>query len=440
MNYIYKFLSYLIIIFIYHFATAQLININPDPNGTPWIAGGFKVPSEYEMTFIRNIPELKPSNNYKFKTLPSWTDNSANMYFRPVISQIGGSCAQVSGIGYNFTYELCFRRNLPANSTLNQYPPHYTFNFLNDGNNNNGSSYFSGWDIIKSSGCPNVADYGTVTSPNIRWMNGYQKYYNGMQNKITDYFKIYVGNPEGLNLLKNYLHNHLEGASVGGLVNFSAGVSSYTIRALPPNTHQGGLAVIIKFGTEVDHAMTFVGYDDSIRYDFNNDGKYTNNTDINGDGIVDMKDWEIGGLLIANSWGTSWGFQGKCYMMYKLLAEPVYNGGIWENTVYGIHVRKEYTPLLACKIVLKHNSRKQIRITAGSSPDVNATQASYLLSFPLFKNQGGDFYMQGGTTDDDKTLEFGLDITPLLSNLQNNQPSKFFLYVDEDDPNGSGQG
>ena len=33
--------------------------------------------------------------------------------------------------------------------------------------------------------------------------------------------------------------------------------------------------------------MTIVGYNDSIRFDYNGDGKYTNDVDQNEDGIID---------------------------------------------------------------------------------------------------------------------------------------------------------
>ena len=38
------------------------------------------------------------------------------------------------------------------------------------------------------------------------------------------------------------------------------------------------------------------------------------------------------------------------------------------------------------------------------------------------------------------TLEIGLDVTPLLSHLLSNQSAKFFLMVDEVDPNSTGAG
>jgi hypothetical protein len=200
------------------------------------------------------------------------------------------------------------------------------------------------------------------------------------------------------------------------------------------------MKVITKWGYEVDHAMTIVGYDDEIRYDFNGDGLYTNDIDINHDNIIDMRDWEIGGLIVANSWGDSWGNFGKCYMMYKLLAESNNFGGIWNNTVYGIKVRTDYSPFLTYKITIKHNSRQQIRITAGSSPDINAIKPSFTMSFPIFNYQGGNLNMPGGSNNSGQTIEIGLDVTPLLSNLQNNQAAKFFLMVDENDPDGKGLG
>ena len=39
-------------------------------------------------------------------SLPPAVDNSALAAFPPIINQKGGSCAQASGIGYMFTYEV----------------------------------------------------------------------------------------------------------------------------------------------------------------------------------------------------------------------------------------------------------------------------------------------------------------------------------------------
>jgi C1A family cysteine protease len=59
-----------------------------------------------------------------------------------------------------------------------------------------------------------------------------------------------------------------------------------TYRWIPQDQYGPRRRMIISWSDPVDHAMTFVGYDDSIRYDFNNDGKCTNDIDITGDSIV----------------------------------------------------------------------------------------------------------------------------------------------------------
>jgi len=48
--------------------------------------------------------------------------------------------------------------------------------------------------------------------------------------------------------------------------------------------------------------------------------------------------------------------------------------------------------------------------------------------------------MQGGDGESDMDIEIGLDITPLIGSTIQGKPSKFFLLVDEDDPDNFGEG
>jgi hypothetical protein len=48
--------------------------------------------------------------------------------------------------------------------------------------------------------------------------------------------------------------------------------------------------------------------------------------------------------------------------------------------------------------------------------------------------------MQGGNTEADKTIEFGLDLAPLINQINNGQTAKFFLQVQENDPSGVSTG
>jgi hypothetical protein len=434
------FFSLLIALFLVQISFAQNQNINPDPNGEPWIVGGLRelTPDDYQM--LARVPEWKPENPVHTENLPLQVDNTVNEWFRPIFSQSGGSCGQASGVGYNFTYEIDYERQVPANIPQNQYPTHYTWNFLNGGVGN-GSWYFDGWMIIRESGCPTIYDYGGMAyGGESRWMSGYDLYYSAMHNRTLDFWTIDVSTREGLETLKQWLWSRDGGTLPGGLANFGAGIGAATQGYLPAGTHNGGQPVITQWGNTADHAMTFVGYDDEIVYDFNNDGQYTDDIDINGDGEVDLRDCEIGGLLMANSWGSGWGMSGKAWVMYKLLADPIEVGGIWANAVHLVQAKAEAAPLLTFKTTITHTSRNKLKIMCGVAADPEAQQPEYARSFPMFNHQGGDFYMQGGNSNQDKTIEIGLDITDLLTYIEPGEEARFFLQIVEQDPYGVGNG
>jgi len=67
-----------------------------------------------------------------------------------------------------------------------------------------------------------------------------------------------------------------------------------------PGTPEAGKEFVYAWGTSGDHALTIVGYNDDVRFDWNDDVEYTNDEDINDDGKVNMWDWEIGAVKIAN--------------------------------------------------------------------------------------------------------------------------------------------
>jgi len=388
--------------------------------------------ADYEK--LAKIPRITTPATLKGRDLPLSVNNSTQPYFRSIFNQNGGSCGQTSGISYLFTYEIDLLRGVPANTTANQYPSHYTWNFLNEGTGQ-GSWYWDGWDIVKN-GIPNVADYGgSQWSLGQRgWLSDFEAYKNGFEQQVDDYFVIETDTPEGIETLKGWIYDHNQGNDeVGGLAAFAAGASGYNMTTLPSGTPNAGMKVIVEWGDEVNHAMTFVGYDDEIKYDFNNDGLYTNDIDITGDGIVNVEDWEIGGVILANSWGSyGFGNAGKAYMMYKLLATGHDNPscyGVFNKEVQVITV-KEHTPEIVGKISIKETNREKLnRILVGYSTDVNAaTPTSYETLFP-FQRMGGPYYMQGGNSNDDKTLELGADFTNVLEPVALGEEIKLFVGV-----------
>ena len=407
---------------------------------------------EYDLKKLKTLPELTLPAKYRNKSttsLPSMIDNSLLKFFRPIFNQYGWSCNQSASIGYMFTYEMNAKRGLSSDVTANQYPFRFVWNFLNDATWAQGVSYFDSWEIIKATGCPNKNDYWTGIGreeelwEQTQWMSGYNYYYNGMRNTIYDLNNIRVDTPEGLETLKQWMVDHLDGSVNGGIANFQIGSSGMRIFPVPDESPETGEPIIIKFGGNVGHAMTFVGYNDSVKYDFNDDGEFTNDKDINNDNVVDMLDWEIGALRCVNSWGDGWpggefNGGGKVYVMYRLLAEEAANGGIWNNTVNVIKARTNYHPLLTLKVNMRHSYRGKVKISAGVSSDINAEQPEHTLDLPIFNYQGGGWPMCG--TDRSETIEFGIDVTPLLSYIESREEQKFFLIVDEDDEMNFGEG
>jgi len=395
---------------------------------------------------LMNVPLLELPEAYRGPNapmLPVSVDNSTKPYFRSITSQSGYECGQSAGVAFNFTYEIDRKRDLPANTTDNTYPTHFVWDFLNNGYNYQGASFFDSWEIIRACGTMNVTDYGggLNTGGEKRWISGYNVYYNGMKNRLITVKAIRCDNPTGLQTLKYWLVDHLEGSNIGGVANFYAKYYGSVTTVFPPGTPEEGKYVQTSWGPSPTHAWTVCGYNDSVRFDYNNDGQYTNNIDITGDGIVDMHDWEIGGLKFANGYaGTGWCNQGFCYMMYKTLADNIGYGGIWEHTVFVLDVKETCEPQLTMKVTLKHTSRDMLKVTVGMNTNVSATTPAFIYEYPIFNFQGGPYYMQGGTSEADKTIEFGLDLTPVLSDLSSGQMAKFFLNVEENDPGSSATG
>ena len=205
---------------------------------------------------------------------------------------------------------------------------------------------------------------------------------------------------------------------------------------LPPGTPEEGMYVVTSWGG-ANHGLTISGYHDSICWDYNNDGQYTNDIDLNGDGVITPSDWEIGGFRFANTYsgGPNFGNDGFSYMTYKSAADPYGDGGIWNSAIHVIYTKANADPLLTAKVTLKHTCREQIRVRIGVATDQSSENPDYILSLPVFNFQGGCKYMQGDTTEAAKTIEFGLDLTPFLNMIGTNTPARYFLLVDEDDPN-----
>ncbi len=395
--------------------------------------------SKADLKALSEIPELVLSPEVMKRSLPTFVDNSALPYMRPLFQQTGLSCGQASSIGVMFAYEINAERGVPGNLPVNQYATHFTYNFVNNGSDG-GINFFETMQIVRDAGNPNVVDYsGDATGGASRWMSGYDKYYNAMKNRVGGIYRIRTNTLEGLNSLKQWIYDHGDGSPAGGMATFYSEFTSPP-STLPPGTPEAGKHVIYHWGSSPNHGMTIVGYHDGICWDYNNDGQYTRDIDLNGDGLIDVRDWEVGGFKMANTYGSisGWGDQGFSYMMYKTVADSYTEGGIWNAQVMVIEAKADYQPKLTARVSLTYPSRNKLKVMTGVSTDPLATEPEFVLQYPIFDFHDGDLPMQGSAGGN--TIEFGLDMNKLLEHVEPGAHASFFLMVAENDANGSYSG
>ena len=215
--------------------------------------------------------------------LPEYWNNADTKYFPPVFNQDGGSCGSASRIGYMFTHEINALRDLDASLPENQYPSHFVWLLTNG---NSGKDAF-----VEYVGVPNAAVYGgrtysslfgyqEETNNDFGWMTGYDKWMNAIGNRMLRPTSnpLTVDTEEGRLAAKAWLYNHAGDLDfkTGGLIGL--GVASGGIWRNIPQTAANdaagvtGMGYVHRWGTQVDHAVTMVGWDDRIEFDLDGNG------------------------------------------------------------------------------------------------------------------------------------------------------------------------
>jgi len=358
--------------------------------------------------------------------IPPSVENGTKQFFRPLFEQQGQeTCGNANAIGYVFTYEIDWGRNLAASASGNQYSYIYTYSFLNDGSEWNGSShmYVDAMNIVKENGIPNTADWGGFTAGYpTKWISGYDYYYRGMQNRVEAIDSFYINDSTGLRKLKQWVFNHGNGSPDGGLALYAMSVFNWQFAKIASGP-QSGQTIALLYGNQAqgDHTQTVIGYNDSVRYDFNKDGKFTN--------TGGMGNWEVGALHVANTWGVTGDVGYTYWCPYRLLTLSQDNGGLRNGSrATIITVKKTYTPKMAFKVSITHSHRKEIALSVGAAPTQDASQPSKVRKFARqFTYAGGDFPLCGQNAS--STIEIGLDVSDLIDSLAGASAAAFFLIV-----------
>ena len=363
-------------------------NVNPDPNGEPWIITPPKINSEVQSK-LESIPEWTPSKGLaKAAALPRAVDHTKEPEYRPIFSQVGGSCSVASGTGYVYTWESNIVTGDSGRTNRSMY--FYGYNFLNKGSSDNGCWWFDAWDIYKSTGCVREANWPSKLGSEkaTEWANTYEAYHNANFARCSTYTKITSpGSTTGLLKVKQWLFDHGRGDAKGGCLEMNAGID-FGIQTVPSGSAAAGTKIATKFdGPNTIHAMHYAGYNDDVYYDPNHKGA----------------------LLLVNSWGTSFGTQGKLWIPYNLFAN--------ETEVYCLSVKK-HIPRLEFKVTLQNYGKNGGSFTSGFATSSTASSPATTQTYArAFTNNSGTF-----------TGEIGLDITKAWSELSANKMNgKFFL-------------
>lgn len=372
---------------------------------------------------------------------PDHVNNALSIFYPPVLNQSGGSCGSAQAIGYIFTHDMNNMRNLDASYEENQYPTHFTWLFTTAGEDKTM--------IGSGNGIPNVPTYGGRTYSStfgnqdtddyyFGWMQGYDKWYQAMHNRIIDFFygprfTDWLGAREEL---KQWLWNHWgeEGYVEGGCagIGVASGLSSATIPSTPTNNSLGvtGKRYVTHWGNAYDHGVTVCGYDDRIEFDLNNNGIY-------GEESADEK----GAWIICNSWGDNWMNQGFIYCPYAnsyCMVDANGNQTLpWATELY--HYRHNYRPLQTIKVTMDYDHRWELSLSAGVAQDTSATRPEATVNFSHFQRstafdkngQSPECPMLGrwGSKFNYDPMEFGYDLTDLSASFDRNRPLKYFFTI-----------
>ncbi|MCY1015825.1 Calx-beta domain-containing protein [Pyxidicoccus sp. MSG2] len=338
-----------------------------------------------------------PSGVASFAVLPSHVDNSVLDFFPPIRSQGSiGSCTAWATTYYQLSHTVALMYGWDAkHSTDNTrlFSPKWTYNFINNGVDE-GSYISSAYSLLARQGAtswaniPYDSNYTAWPVDPAVWRGALPFRANPVQ------YISQVSTPDGLQRVKELLANGYV-LVYGTYVNSWQSMSIKNDPSTPDDDAFAGKYVTYwQNGYNGSHAMTIVGYDDTIW------------ADINKNNVVDPG--EKGALRIANSWGTGWNEGGFTWMAYDALRAvsavtggpstgrvPIFQG----DSVYHLTVRPNYTPKLVAEVKVNHLRRNQLALTLGFTEVGFGMPVSAFQDAVAWAGEGRGFLVGAGEED-----------------------------------------
>lgn len=341
--------------------------------------------------------------------LPAAVDNSQTAFFPPVIDQQGGSCAQASAIGYVFTYEMNRLLQRSAAEAANRFSYLFAWNFLNDGTDEGGFAE-EGFFLAQRYGMMTEADFGSAPASQFKWASGFEKYRNAQRYLVEHIYTFPATDEAGLAAIRRYLADGGTGAPEGGILSFSTYSGNWLVAPYDGPSLTGYRRLLTRLASEGAHALTIVGYDDTVAY-----------TDAAGQR-------REGAFIVVNTWGSAMHDRGRFYLPYHFFTDRSalsFPTQLSEDMT-GVSVRTA-EPRLLLRVGLDYSSRDDLSLRYGAADGRDATRPATWHDLQIVRNQGGDWPLPGAWNNTG-TLTLAIDYTPRLT-APDEMPARFFLDV-----------
>ena len=373
------------------------------------------------------------------KVLPKAVNNAQLQCFPPIASQGNlGSCAAFSIVYYQATHMLGLYRNWKQGKReagINTLSPKFVYNMFNGGNAG-GVWPYDVYRLLLAHGCCLQRHFKYVGDKNQK--KHYQEWCTDAaiwRKALTNRFRRAgqtkgLISTRGLNEAKQLLVN-------GWVLQFSSPIDYWDIRPAKEHNNEFKYAHGLYNGKSFKerikevkeyrkgshlfcyHSMTIVGYDDTLKFDLNENGK--------------IEEKEKGAFLVANSWGTDWkrGNKGFMWAPYGVLNDKFAVPKKYRKLVYGtmrFFLRdsgltwlqpetKPYKPKVVAEIAFNNKQRNQVRLALGVGKLGESRPER--LSMPAAVN-----YLGGAIAVEARLV---LDFSEVA--LFINKPTRYFLCV-----------